>query len=153
MHVASILLAALSATAIAQPAKPSALHTLHKIITVTEGTNMAVAVSPDGKTLIIDLQGMLYSLPSTGGKAKQLTGPLVEASHPEYSPDGNQVVLQSYQGGTFHIWLMKPDGTGLRQLTTGHGDDREPRFSPDGKTVAFSSDRAFKGSYDVWTVE
>ena len=153
MHVASILLAALSAAAIAQPAKPSALHTLHKIITVTEGTNMAVAVSPDGKTLIIDLQGMLYSLPSTGGKAKQLTGPLVEASHPEYSPDGNQVVLQSYQGGTFHIWLMKADGTGLRQLTTGHGDDREPRFSPDGKTVAFSSDRAFKGSYDVWTVD
>src|SRR3984885_3602339 len=132
MHVACILLAALSAAAIAQPAKPSALDTLHKIITVTEGTNMAVAVSPDGKTLIIDLQGMLYSLPSTGGKAKQLTGPLVEASHPEYSPDGNQVVLQSYQGGTFHIWLMKADGTGLRQLTTGHGDDREPRFSPDG---------------------
>lgn len=82
-----------------------------------------------------------------------MTGPLVEASHPEYSPDGKLVVLQSYQGGTFHIWLMRPDGTGLRQVTTGHGDDREPRFSPDGKTVAFSSDRAFKGSYDVWTVD
>ena len=82
---ASVLLAGLSVVAVAQPA-----HTLHKIITVTEGTDMAVAVSPDGKTLIIDLQGMLYSLPSTGGKAKQLTGPLVEASHPEYSPDGKQ---------------------------------------------------------------
>ncbi len=114
---------------------------------------MAVTVSPNGKTLIIDLQGLLYSLPATGGKAKQLTGPLVEASHPEYSPDGSRVVMQSYQGGTFHIWLMKSDGTQLRQLTTGHGDDREPRFSPDGKTVAFSSDRAFKGSYDVWTVD
>jgi Tol biopolymer transport system component len=124
-----------------------------KIITVSEGTDMAVAVAPDGKTLIIDLQGMLYSLPAAGGRAKQLTAPLVEASHPEYSPDGSEVVLQSYQGGTFHIWLMKPDGTRLRQLTTGHGDDREPRFSPDGKTVAFSSDRAFKGSYDVWTVD
>ncbi len=114
---------------------------------------MAVAVSPDGKTLIVDLQGMLYSLPAAGGKASQLTGPLVEASHPEYSPDGSQVVMQSYQGGTFHIWLMKPDGTELQQLTTGHGDDREPRFSPDGKTVAFSSDRAFQGSYDLWTVD
>src|ERR1700723_2084992 len=118
-HVAAVLLAALSAAAVAQPAKPPAppvvAHTLHKIITVTEGTDMAVAVSPDGKTLIIDLQGMLYSLPATGGKGKQLTGPLVEASHPEYSPDGKHVVLQSYQGGTFHIWLMTPDGTGLRQ--------------------------------------
>jgi Tol biopolymer transport system component len=123
-----------------------------KIITVSEGTDMAAAVSPDGKTLIIDLQGMLYSLPIAGGKAKLLTGPIVEASHPEFSPDGSMVVLQSYQGGTFHIWLMKPDGSGLHQLTTGHGDDREPRFSPDGKTIAFASDRAFKGSYDIWTV-
>jgi len=161
-HVAAfVLLIALSAAAVAQSAKSSTRVTpvvahatgQHKIITVNEGTDMAVAVSPDAKTLIIDLQGMLYSLPATGGKAKQLTGPLVEASHPEYSPDGSQVVLQSYQGGTFHIWLMKPDGTGLRQLTFGHGDDREPRFSPDGRTVAFSSDRAFKGSYDVWTVD
>jgi Tol biopolymer transport system component len=92
-------------------------------------------------------------LPVAGGKAKQLTGPLVEASHPEFSPDGRLLALQSYQGGTFHIWLMKPDGTGLRQLTKGHGDDREPRFSPDGKTIAFASDRGFKGSYDVWTVD
>ncbi|WP_213805567.1 DPP IV N-terminal domain-containing protein [Granulicella sp. dw_53] len=124
-----------------------------KIITVSEGTDMAITLSPDGKTLVMDLQGLLYSLPVSGGKAKQLTGPLVEASHPEYSPDGSQVVLQSYQGGTFHIWLMKPDGTGLRQLTKGHGDDREPRFSPDGRTIAFASDRAFKGSYDVWMVD
>jgi Tol biopolymer transport system component len=64
---------------------------------------MAITVSPDGKTLIIDLQGLLYSLAASGGKAKRLTGPLVEASHPEYSPDGSQVVLQSYQGGTF-VW-------------------------------------------------
>jgi Tol biopolymer transport system component len=132
----------------AKPAPPKT-----KIITVSEGTDMAATVSPDGKTVIIDLQGMLYSLPVSGGKAKQLTGPLVEASHPEFAPDGSHVVLQSYRGGTFHIWLMKPDGTGLRQLTTGHGDDREPRFSPDGKTIAFASDRAFKGSYDIWTVD
>ena len=159
--VACVLLAAISTEAFTQDTKSSAkrtsgvahAETLHKIITVSEGTDMAVAVSPDGKTLMIDLQGMLYSLPATGGKAKQLTGPILEASHPEYSPDGSQVVLQSYQGGTFHIWVMRPDGTGLRQLTTGHGDDREPRFSPNGKTVAFSSDRAFKGSYDVWTVD
>src|ERR1700722_17458516 len=110
--VACVLLAAISTEAFTQDTKSSAkwtsgvahAETLHKIITVSEGTDMAVAVSPDGKTLMIDLQGMLYSLPATGGKAKQLTGPILEASHPEYSPDGSQVVLQSYQGGTFHIW-------------------------------------------------
>ena len=63
------------------------------------------------------------------------------------------MAIQSYAGGTFHIWTMHPDGSGLKQLTKGHGDDREPKFSPDGKTIAFSSDRAFKGSYDIWTVD
>ena len=151
--LAAFVLALTASLASAAQTKSAAAPAKTKIITVSEGTDMAVTASPDGKTLIVDLQGLLYSLPVAGGKAKQLTGPIVEASHPEYSPDGSIVALQSYQGGTFHIWLMKPDGTGLKQLTFGHGDDREPRFSPDGKTVAFSSDRAFKGSYDVWTVD
>jgi Tol biopolymer transport system component len=153
----SVLLPVLSAVAFSQPAKNSAgqgAHpATHKVITVHEGTDMAVTVSPDHKTILMDLQGMIYSVPFTGGAAKRITGPLVEASHPEYSPDGKWVTIQSYAGGTFHIWVMRPDGSGLKQMTTGHGDDREPRWSPDGKTIAFSSDRANKGSYDIWTVD
>ena len=48
---------------------------------------------------------------------------------------------------------MKPNGTGVRQLTDGHGDDRDPCSSPDGTKIAFSSDRAFKGSYNIWVVD
>jgi len=114
---------------------------------------MAITVSPDHKTLIFDLQGMLYTMPASGGKATRITAPELEASHPNWSPKGDLVAIQSYSGGTFHIWTMKPDGSGLKQITSGHGDDREPSFSPDGSTIAFASDRAFKGSYDIWTVE
>lgn len=124
-----------------------------KVITVSEGTNMAVTVSPNRKTMLMDLQGLIFSLPFAGGAAKQITTPFQEASHPEFSRDGSFVAVQSYTGGTFHIWTMRPDGTGWKELTGGHGDDREPRISPDGKRVAFSSDRAFKGSYDIWMVE
>ncbi len=124
-----------------------------KVISVTQVTNTQVTFSPDHKTMIADVQGMLYTLPANGGMAKQISTPLQEASHPDWSSRGGFVVLQSYSGGTFHIWTMRPDGTGFKQITFGHGDDREPRLSPDATTVAFSSDRAFAGSYDIWTVE
>ncbi|HVG27188.1 MAG TPA: amidohydrolase family protein [Acidobacteriaceae bacterium] len=133
--------------------KTSGTAGVHKVITVHEGTNMAVAVSPDRETILFDLQGMIYTMPMAGGQAKRITDPVVEASHPVFSPKGDLVAIQSYQGGTFHIWTMHPDGTGLRQVTTGHGDDREPAFSPDGRTIAFASDRAFQGSYSIWTVD
>jgi Tol biopolymer transport system component len=123
------------------------------LITVHEGTDMGLTVSPDQKTIMIDLQGMLYTLPAGGGAAKQITPAVLEASHPSWSPEGDLVAIQSYSGGTFHIWTMRPDGTGLHQLTSGHGDDREPSFSHDGTKIAFSSDRAFDGSYDIWTVD
>src|SRR5271166_3097405 len=122
-------------------------------VTVTEGTNVNVTLSPDHKTIIMDLQETLWSLPAAGGTAKRLTDPFLEPARPDWSPKGDWVAFQSFKGGTFHIWLMKPDGAGVRQLTDGHGDDRDPRFSPDGTQVAFSSDRAFKGSYDIWVVD
>lgn len=123
-----------------------------KFITVDEATDTQVTVSPDHKTILADIQGLIFSIPFGGGAGKQLTSPLQEASHPNWSPKGDVVALQCYAGGTFHIWTMHPDGTGLKQVTSGHGDDREPRISPDGKTIAFASDRAFAGSYDIWTV-
>jgi Tol biopolymer transport system component len=131
-----------------------------KTITVSEVTNSQVTVSPDGKTILADIQGLIYSMPMAGGAAKRLTQPFQETSHPDWSKVGGIVALQCYAGGTFHIWTMKPDGTGLKQVTFGHGDDREPRISPDGKTIVFTSDRAFKtgadgssqGSYDIWTM-
>src|SRR5271155_1181800 len=124
-----------------------------RTVTVSEGTNVNVTLSPDRKTLIMDLQEALWSLPVAGGAAKRLTDPWLEPARPDWSPRGDLVAFQSFKGGTFHIWLMRPDGSGVRQLTDGHGDDRDPRLSPDGTRVAFSSDRALKGNYDIWVVE
>jgi Tol biopolymer transport system component len=134
----------------------AALHAavpLQKTILVTQATDAEITVSPDHKTILADIQGMIYSLPFSGGTARILTAPVQEASHPDWSPKGSLVALQCYAGGTFHIWTMHPDGSSLKQITSGHGDDREPRISPDGKTIAFASDRAFEGSYDIWTVD
>jgi Tol biopolymer transport system component len=144
---------ALVAVTCAGQARTAPSKSIVKSVTVSEGTNMAATVSPDGKTLIVDLQETLWSLPMTGGKMKRLTDPMLEPSRPDWSPKGDWIAFQGYKTGTFHIWLMKPDGSGVRELTDGHGDDREPRISPDGTKVAFASDRAMQGNYDIWVAD
>ncbi|NYF80244.1 amidohydrolase family protein [Granulicella arctica] len=151
MHFVSPRLSALALMIAASSA--FAATPITKTIAVSEGTDMAVTVSPNHKTILMDVQGLLFTMPFAGGASKQITTPEQEASHPDWSPNGNFVAIQSYAGGTFHIWTMHPDGTDLKQITNGHGDDREPRISPDSKTIAFASDRSFKGSYDIWTVD
>ncbi len=140
---------ALAALLLAGAAKPP----VRKSVIVTEGTNLNITLSPDRKTIIMDLQETLWSLPVSGGTAKRLTEPFLEPARPDWSPKGDLVAFQGFKGGTFHIWVMKPDGSGVRQLTDGHADDRDPRFSPDGTKVAFSSDRAFQGNYDIWVAD
>lgn len=119
-------------------------------VTLTEGTNIAVAVSPSHNNLVMDLQGVLWTLPQAGGPAKRITGNFDDPALPDWSPDGRRIVFQSYKDGNYHVWSMRPDGTDMQQLTVGGYDDREPRYSPDGSCIAFSSDRG--GSYDIWVL-
>ena len=108
---------------------PALAASPRKTVTINEGTNIDATVSPDHKSIIFCLQGTLWALPMTGGAAKALTDPLLDPARPDWSPKGDRVAFESYSGGTFHIWTMKPNGTGVRQLTDGHGDDAT-RASP-----------------------
>ncbi|MDE2753455.1 MAG: amidohydrolase, partial [Gemmatimonadota bacterium] len=119
-------------------------------VTISEGTNIAVALSPDGRTLAIDLLGRIWVIPADGGTARALTDPLGDARQPTWSPDGTRIAFQAYWDGNYHIWSVATDGSGLRQHTRGSFDHREPHWSPGGERIAFSSDRG--GSYDVWTL-
>lgn len=117
-------------------------------VVLTEGTNIAAALSPDGGTLALDLVGRIWTVPATGGPARPITDPFGDARQPQWSPDGSRVVFQAYWSGDYDVWSVEPDGTGLTQLTHGPFDDREPSFSPDGQRIVFSSDRG--GTYDIW---
>jgi Tol biopolymer transport system component len=120
-------------------------------LTVSEGTNIAAALSPDRTTLAVDLLSAIWVLPSAGGPALRLTGELQDATQPHWSPDGDVIVFQSFRDGTYQLWTVGRDGQGLKQLTKDDYDNREPQFSPDGKRIAFSSDQS--GSNDVWLLD
>src|SRR5216683_2657340 len=124
-------------------------------VTVSEGTSMAVAVSPDGQTLALDLQGSIWLLPVTGGLATRLTDPFNDARQPAWSPDGTWITFFSYRDGGYHLWAVAPDGSQLHQVTWGPFDDREPVWSHDGTQLAFASDRGDPlGSHShIWVLE
>src|SRR4051794_36909662 len=60
-------------------------------IDVTQGTWLSLDVSPDGKEIVFDLLGDLYTIPFAGGEAKALTHDIAWQMQPRYSPDGRQI--------------------------------------------------------------
>ena len=116
-------------------------------VEVSEGTSFAVATSPDGENLALDLQGRLWILPAAGGQAKAITDGIGDDRLPRFSPDGKQLVFQSFRNGSWHIWIINTNGKGLRALTAGTQDDREPVWV-DSQRIVFASDR--NRNYDLW---
>ena len=84
----------------------------------SEGTWMSVDVSPDGRTLIFDLLGDIYSIPIEGGRARSLTSGPAWDTHPRFSPDGKTIAFTSDRGGIENVWLMDADGSNPRALTS-----------------------------------
>ncbi|MEV6960727.1 amidohydrolase family protein [Streptomyces sp. NPDC051207] len=120
-------------------------------LTVSEGTNIAAALSPDRSTIAVDVLSAIWTLPSAGGTAVRLTDEFQDATQPHWSPDGSAIVFQSFRDGTYQLWRVGRDGQGLEQLTKDDYDNREPQFSPDGKRIAFTSDQS--GSNDLWLLD
>ena len=116
---------------------------------------MAVTVSPDGRSLAIDLQGSIWTLPAAGGAAKRITDVFNDARQPAWSPDGKWIAFFGYRDGGYDLWAVAPDGSNQHQLTWGPFDDREPAWSHDGTRVAFASDRGnpLGSSYNIWVLE
>src|SRR4051812_10963141 len=95
-------------------------------------TSAAIAVSPDGKTLVFTMLGHLFRLASTGGMAEQLTfGPYYD-DDPMFSPDGSRLAFASDRDeNDSNIFIMTISDRRITQLTHDQSADR-PVWSPNG---------------------
>lgn len=109
-------------------------------VTVRQGTDMALAVSPDGRTIALDLLATVWTVGAAGGAATRLLPEDADATWPAFSADGRTVAFQSYADGGFQVWVAPTAGGRPRQLTSGRFDHREPVFTPNGQIV-LASDR------------
>ncbi len=118
------------------------------------GTWMSVDVSPDGRTLVFDLLGDLYTLPIEGGEARALTSGLAWDEQPRWSPDGRRIAFTSDRAGGDNIWVMNRDGSKPQAVTQETFRLlNSPTWSPDGEYVAarkhFTSTRS-AGAGEIW---
>jgi Tol biopolymer transport system component len=104
---------------------------------VTEGTWMSVDVGPDGKTLLFDLLGDIYSLPAGGGDATLVHGGPAMQRAPSFSPDGTRLLYLSDASGSDNLWVSNVDGSAPRQVTRETVDMLAgPTWGPGAETVA-----------------
>jgi len=101
----------------------------------SEGTWMALDLSPDGKSLVFDLLGHIYKMPATGGQAECLTqdSGIALNMQPRFSPDGKTIAFISDRKGQNNLWLMDADGKNPRAVYTDKTQRAlSPLWTPDG---------------------
>ncbi len=107
-----------------------------------EGTWMSVDVSPDGKTVVFDLMGDIYTMPITGGKATAVTKGIAYETHPRFSPDGKKILFTSDRSGSDNIWYIDMEKKDTVQLTKERVDDFPAAvWTPDGNYIIASKGR------------
>ena len=96
------------------------------------------AISPDGSTIVFAYKGDIYSVPSQGGEARQLTTNAAFDSYPIWSPDGKKIAFASNREGSMDVYVINANGGAPTRLTTNSGSELPVAFK-DNEHVLFSA--------------
>lgn len=132
-----------------------------RVTDLEDGDASGLVLAADGKEAIYQKSFRLFRLDLATKKEREIaitvrsdakgwTAGLRElregAKTPGASPDGREIAF-SLRGD---IWVVSASGGKARRVTSGSGNDEWPRFSPDGKRIAFQSNR--NGNVDIYVV-
>jgi Tol biopolymer transport system component len=117
-----------------------------------QGTWLSLDVSPDGKTLLLELVGDLYTMSFSGGDTRKITTGMAFNSQPRFSPDGKKITFISDRGGAENIWIADADGSNAKQLSQDEQSEFcSPVWTPDGNYVIASRFTQFPiGAAELW---
>jgi TolB protein len=109
--------------------------------------------SPTGRDIafISDRAGSsphLFVMDAEGGNVRQLTFAGFH-TQPRWSPKGDTILYTTRQG-THDLWAVNPDGSNARRLTSGPGDNQGATWAPNGRHIAFQSNRL--GSWQIFSM-
>lgn len=96
------------------------------------------AISPDGSTIAFTYKGDIFTIPSTGGNAFQLTAGSAYDTAPVWSPDSKTIVFTSDREGSHDIYAVDAKGGTPRRITTSSGSEKPLAFI-DPSTVIYST--------------
>ena len=111
-------------------------------------TVMRYPVPPTDENILSSSIAVVKADGSEVDTPRILTDPALFGSYPDWSPDGQRIVFNTYPLGSFqqttkatNLYTIAPDGTGLTQVTQfGENDTRatQPTWTPDGKQIIFT---------------
>ncbi|MCW3121008.1 MAG: amidohydrolase [Flavipsychrobacter sp.] len=124
------------------------------LFNTSEGTWMNLDVSPDGREIVFDMLGDIYTMSIDGGDAKALRFGMALDAQPRYSPDGSKILFTSDDGGGDNVWIMNKNGGKAKQVTKENFHLlNNPVFTPDGNYIIarkhFTSTRSL-GAGELW---